>query len=145
MSKIVFVQRARQTHFGWDWFSEDYGNDKLKHVATARPLLLGGAERGVSIRRVIRYSVALRNSARNRFLLTVTQIRLTLQSGQPGCKPFLRAPVGSNTETDDDCRPATFHRGRFRCEAPFSIPTLTQEKPPTSVRSLYVAVNRATI
>ena len=30
-------------------------------------------------------------------------------------------PVGSNTETDDDCRPATFHRGRFRCEAPFSI------------------------
>src|SRR6266568_9429270 len=51
MSKIVFVQRARQTHFGWDWFSEDYGNDKLKHVATARPLLLGGAARGVSIRR----------------------------------------------------------------------------------------------
>jgi len=51
MSKIVFVQRARQTHFGWDWFSADYGNDKLKHVATARPLLLGGAERGVSIRR----------------------------------------------------------------------------------------------
>src|SRR6266567_8694875 len=96
-------------------------NDKLKHVATARPLLLGGAERGVSIRRVIRYSVALRNSARNRFPLTVTQIRLTFRSGQPGCKPFLRAPVGSNTETDDDCRPATFHRGRFRCEAPFSI------------------------
>ena len=26
-------------------------NDKLKHVATARPLLLRGAERGVSIRR----------------------------------------------------------------------------------------------
>src|SRR5437899_6937649 len=51
MSKIVFVQRARQTHFGWDWFSEDYGNDKLKHVATARPLYLRGAERGVSIRR----------------------------------------------------------------------------------------------
>src|SRR5436189_3585802 len=43
------------------------------------------------------------------------------RSGQSGCKPFLRAPVGSNTETDDDCRPATFHRGRFRCEAPFSI------------------------
>src|SRR6266853_6618029 len=51
MSKIVFVQRARQTHSGWDWFSADYGNDKLKHVATARPLLLRGAERGVSIRR----------------------------------------------------------------------------------------------
>src|SRR6266567_7073037 len=51
MSKIVFVQRARQIHFGWDWFSENCGNDKLKHVATARPLLLGGAERGVSIRR----------------------------------------------------------------------------------------------
>src|SRR5260370_6798899 len=67
------------------------------------------------------------------------------RSGQPGCKPLLRAPVGSNTETDDDWRPATFHRGRFRCEAPFSISTLTQEKPPTSVRSLYVAVNKATI
>src|SRR6266478_3228762 len=50
-------------------------NDKLKHVATARPLYLRGAERGVSIRRVIRYSVALRNSARNRFPLTVTLVR----------------------------------------------------------------------
>src|SRR5260370_18942083 len=125
MLKIASSKEPRQTHFGWDWFSEDYGNDKLKHVATARPLLLGGAERGVSIRRVIRYSVALRNSARNRFPLTVTQIRLTFRSGQPGCKPFLRAPVGSNTETDDDCRPATFHRGRFRCEAPFSINSST--------------------
>src|SRR6266478_3155221 len=26
--KIAFTQRTRQTHFGWDWFSEDYGNDK---------------------------------------------------------------------------------------------------------------------
>src|SRR6266481_7029861 len=93
-------------------------NDKLKHVATARPLLLGGAERGVSIRRGIRYSVALRNSARNRFPLTVTQIRLTFRSGQPGCKPFLRAPVGSNTETDDDCRPVTFHRGASGAKPP---------------------------
>jgi hypothetical protein len=29
-------------------------------------------------------------------------------------------PVGSNTETDDDCRPATFHRGAFGVKAPFS-------------------------
>src|SRR5947199_7387966 len=129
MLKIGFMQGTRRTHFGWDWFSENCGNDKLKHVTTARPLLLGGAELGVSIRRVIRYSVALRNSARNRFPLTVTQIRLTFRSGQPGCKPFLRAPVGSNTETDDDCRPATFHRGRFRCEAPFSTSTVTRGKP----------------
>src|SRR6266478_871028 len=91
------------------------------------PSYLRGVERGVSIRRVIRYSVALRNSARNRFPLTVTLDRLTPRSGQPGCKPFLRAPVGSNTETDDDCRPATLHRGRFRCEAPFSISTVADE------------------
>src|SRR5260370_18647870 len=40
------------------------------------------------------------------------------RSGQPGCKPFLRAPVGSNTETDDDCRPATFHRGASGAKLP---------------------------
>src|SRR5216683_291273 len=51
MLKIGFMQGTRRTHFGWDWFSENCGNDKLKHVATARPLLLRGAERGVSIRR----------------------------------------------------------------------------------------------
>src|SRR2546428_3027359 len=62
---------------------------------------------------------------------------LTLGQVSPGCKPLLRAPVGSNTETDDDCRPATFHRGRFRCEAPFSISRVTWEKPPSSVWSLY--------
>src|SRR5260370_28512893 len=67
------------------------------------------------------------------------------RSGPPGCKPFLRAPVGSNTETDDDCRPATFHRGRFRCEAPFSISTVARENPPPGVGSLYMVVNRATI
>src|SRR5215831_8090042 len=33
----------------------------------------------------------------------------------------LAATVGSNTETDDDCRPATCHRGRFRCETSFSL------------------------
>src|SRR6266478_9397655 len=41
MLKIGFMQGTRRTHFGWDWFSEDCGNDKLKHVATARLLLLG--------------------------------------------------------------------------------------------------------
>jgi len=29
--------------------------------------------------------------------------------------------VGNNAETDDDCRPATFHRGAFGAKAPFSI------------------------
>ena len=33
----------------------------------------------------------------------------------------LFAPVGSNTETDSDCRPATFHRGAFGVKAPFSM------------------------
>jgi len=31
------------------------------------------------------------------------------------------ATVGSNTETDDDCWPATFHREAFGVKAPFSI------------------------
>src|SRR6266566_5384058 len=120
MLKIGFMQGTRRTHFGWDWFSENCGNDKLKHVATARPLLLRGVERGVSIRRG--HPILCRPTKLYQESIPAHRHPgpLTLGQDSPGCKPLLRAPVGSNTETDDDCRPATFHRGRFRCEAPFS-------------------------
>src|SRR6266516_6749539 len=92
-------------------------NDKLKHVATARPLLLGGAERGVSIRRssdtLSPYETLPGIDSRSPSPWSADP-----RSGQPGCKPFLRAPVGSNTETDDDCRPATFHRGASGAKLP---------------------------
>src|SRR5437016_9657063 len=95
-------------------------NDKLKHVATARPLYLRGAERvfrsAGSSDTLSPYETLPGIDSRSPSPWSADP-----RSGQPGCKPFLRAPVGSsNTETDDDCRPATFHRGRFRCEAPFS-------------------------
>jgi len=45
------------------------------------------------------------------------QTRNSATESIPASLTPLRAPVGSNTETDDDCRPATFHRGRFRCES----------------------------
>src|SRR5882724_7866633 len=64
------------------------------------------------------------------------------RSGQPGCKPFLRAPVGSNTATDDDCRPASFHRGRFRCEAPFYDYNVAERYGFPNPGFRYVLVNR---
>src|SRR6266704_29456 len=67
------------------------------------------------------------------------------RSGQSGCKPFLRAPVGSNTETDDDCRPATFHRGALPVRSSLLDSTIAWENPPLSIGSLYMVVNRATI
>ena len=52
MSKIAFTQRASPDTLRLGLvFRRLRKNDKLKHVATARPLLLRGAERGVSIRR----------------------------------------------------------------------------------------------
>src|SRR5882724_6215409 len=97
-------------------------NDKLKHVATARPLLLRGVERGVSIRRG--HPILCRPTKLCQESIPAHRHPgpLTLgQDSQDANLSFLRAPVGSNTEIDDDCRPATFHRGCFRCEAPFSI------------------------
>src|SRR6266550_8487635 len=49
------------------------------------------------------------------------QTRNSATESIPASLTPLRAPVGSNTETDDDCRPATFHRGAFGAKAPFSI------------------------
>src|SRR5258708_38089786 len=121
MSKSVFTQRASPDTLRLGLvFLRLRNNDKLKHVATARPLLLRGAERGVSINRG--HPILCRP---NETLLGIdsrspSPWSADPRSGQPGCKPFLSAPVGSKTETDDDCRPATFHRGRFRREAPFS-------------------------
>jgi hypothetical protein len=60
---------------------------------------------------------------RNRFLLHQEAPALTLG---------LYSLVGSNTETDDDCRPATFHRGAFGVKTPFSIQTyhpMSNSKP----------------
>src|SRR5438046_3093596 len=52
MSQIAFTQRVSPDTLRLGLvFLRLRKNDKLKHVATARPLLLRGAERGVSIRR----------------------------------------------------------------------------------------------
>src|SRR6266705_3066265 len=146
MSKIAFTQRVSPDTLRLGLvFRRLRKNDKLKHVATARPLLLRGVERGVSIRRG--HPILCRPTKLCQESIPAHRHPgpLTLGQVSPGCKPFLRAPVGSNTETDDDCRPATFHRGRFRCEAPFTISTVARENPPPSIGSLYVVVNRTTI
>src|SRR5437667_11179927 len=52
MSQIAFTQRVSPDTLRLGLvFRRLRKNDKPKHVATARPLLLRGAERGVSIRR----------------------------------------------------------------------------------------------
>jgi hypothetical protein len=51
-------------------------------------------------------------------------------------------PVGSNTETDDDCWPATFHRGGFRCESPLLDFTIPDEFWTASVKRLYLIENK---
>src|SRR5437773_12427930 len=52
MSKIAFTQRVSPDTLRLGLvFRRPRKNDKLKHVATARPLYLRGVERGVSIRR----------------------------------------------------------------------------------------------
>src|SRR5207245_2193906 len=61
------------THFGWDWFSKDYGKTISYSMSPPPDPSHNEGPNGVfrSVR-VIRYSVVLRNSARNRFPLTVT-------------------------------------------------------------------------
>src|SRR5947209_8841959 len=49
------------------------------------------------------------------------QTRNSATESIPASPKPVRATVGSNTETDDDCRPATFHREAFGAKAPFSI------------------------
>src|SRR5713101_3526812 len=109
------------------------------------PSYCEGAERGVSINRG--HPILCRP---NETLLGIdsrspSPWSADPRSGQPGCKPFLRAPVGSKTETDDDCRPATFHRGRFRVRSSLLDSTIAWENPPPGVGSLYMVVNRAKI
>ena len=121
MLKIGFMQGTRRTHFGWDWFSENWGNDKLKHVATARPLLLRGAERGVSIRRghpiLCRPTKLCQESIpahRHPGPLTLGQDSqdASLSLGlQWAVTPKLTMIAGRQLSIE----------GRFRCEAPFSI------------------------
>src|SRR5882724_9433547 len=88
--------------------------DKLKHVATARPPFTG-TERGVSNREGDTNISASRNSARNRFLLH--------------CHPLSGTPVGSNTETDDDCRRRQFSIGELTVQSSLLDSTVTVEKP----------------
>src|SRR5437773_12029077 len=97
------------------------------------PSYLRGAERGVSIRRG--HPILCRPTKLCQESIPAHRHPgpLTLGQVSPGMQTFLKGPVGSNTETDDDCRPATLHRGRSRCEAPFSISTVARGKPPTSV------------
>src|SRR5882724_838928 len=65
-------------------------NDKLKHVATARPLSLRGAERGVSIRRG--HPILCRPTKLCQESIPAHRHPgpLTPRSGQPECKPLLR-------------------------------------------------------
>jgi hypothetical protein len=49
------------------------------------------------------------------------QTRNSATESIPASLRPLQATAGSNTEADDDCRPATFHRGAFGVKTPFSI------------------------
>ena len=69
---------------------------KMK-IATAQPPFTG-VGRGVSNGKGRASPFTPPNSARNRFLLHL--------------HPFQGAPVGSNTETDDDCRPTIMGGGK---------------------------------
>ena len=55
------------------------------------------------------------------------------------------ATAGSNTETDDDCRPATFHRGAFGCENALLDLTLTEAVKLLTAKSGYIIENTKTI
>ena len=72
--------------------------EQLKTIATARPPVTGTG-RGVSNREGDTNISASRHSAWNRFLLH--------------CHPVSGTPVGSNTETDDDCRRRQFSIGKL--------------------------------
>src|SRR6266404_6081333 len=95
-------------------------NDKLKHVATARPLLLRGVERGVSIRRghpiLCRPTKLCQESIpahRHPGPLTLGQDSqdASLSEGlQWAVTPKLTMIAGRQLSIE----------GRFRCEAPFS-------------------------
>src|SRR5436190_17817274 len=121
MFTIGFMQGTRRTHFGWDWFSENCGNDKLKPVATARPLLLRGAERGVSIRRghpilcrprkLCQESIPAHRHPGPLTLGRDSQDASLSEGLQWAVTPKLTMIAGAGN----------FPSGRSRCDAPFSI------------------------
>jgi hypothetical protein len=53
--------------------------------------------------------------------------------------------VGSNTETDDDCRPATFHRVAFGVKAPFSTEEYHGDVKQQIIEMMYVVANKKKI
>ena len=63
------------------------------------------------------------------------QTRNSATESIPASPQPVRATVGSNTETDDDCRPATFHRGRFRCESSLLDPTVASDSQIANFRN----------
>src|ERR1700719_2109763 len=73
--------------------------EQLKKSPSPSPLRSQGTGRGVSNREGDTSISASRLSARNRFLLH--------------CHPVSGTPVGSNTETDDDCRRRQFSIGKL--------------------------------
>src|SRR6266705_2199683 len=138
MSKIAFTQRVSPDTLRLGLvFRRLRKNDKLKHVATARPLYLRGVERGVSIRRGHPILCRTTKLCQESIPAHRHPDQLTLGQGSQDASLFLRAPVGSNTETDDDCRPATFHRGALPVRSSLLDSTITWENPPLSIGSLY--------
>src|SRR4030088_3462735 len=98
---LVATKGPRADSCGWDSAPMVRHTTALaglseKKIVVARSLFTG-TERDVSNREDPNDTLfePPRNSARNRFLLH---------------RRRFKAPVGSNTATDDDCRPATFHR-----------------------------------
>ena len=96
-------------------------NDKLKHVATARPLLLRGAERGVSIRRghpilcrptkLCQESIPAHRHPGPLTLGQDSQDASLSEELQWAVTPKLTMIAGRQLSIE----------GRFRCEAPSSI------------------------
>ena len=82
---------------------------KLKIVIAQPPFTRGPSE---VFRIVDDHTDQTRNSA-TELLLRCDQPSPSLTLGA------VMATAGSNTEADDDCRPATFHRGAFGVKTPF--------------------------
>jgi hypothetical protein len=93
VERQVAARRCAWTHYGPAERSE---NEKS---SSPGPLLRGPSE----VFRIVKKTSLHETLPRNRFLLH---------------RRRFAAPMGSNTETDDDCRPATFHRGVSGAERP---------------------------
>ena len=145
MSKIAFTQRALPDTLRLGLvFRRLRKNDKLKHVATARPLLLRGAERGVSIRRghpiLCRPTNLCQESIpahRHPGPLTLGQDSqdASLSEGlQWAVTPKLTMIAGRQLSI-----------GALPVRSSLLDSTVTRENPPPCVGSLYMVANRATI